>query len=393
MSKTSTPPTGAPNRSAFSDLKGASKLAIDAVTGITNIVEDLHRNIKGLSPIVGKEPTGNAGGISGFVYSSVRGVTKLEGKGLEVGIDGALKTLTPLLGEQSASPRREAVLSALNGIFGDYLEATSNPLTISMKLRQNGSSLQVNNQPANGKLLVLVHGLCMNDVQWLRDGHDHGADLAKALGYTPIYLNYNTGRHIAANGQEFSFILQQLTNEWPHQITELTIIGHSMGGLVTRSACHYAAQANHSWIKHLKKLAFLGSPHHGAPLEKGGSWVDLLLGISPYSAPFAKLGKVRSAGIKDLRKGTIVDGSVIEPVALPKNVQCFAIAATNSESASIKNLVGDGLVSVNSALGKHKNPDLTLPIPKNHTNIHYGLNHFDLLSSKAVYADLHRWLR
>ena len=381
----------------FADLQGASKLAIDAITGITSIVEDMHRNIKGLAPIVGKEPQGGAGGISGFVYSSVRGVTQLVGKSVSLsiaGIDGALAALRPLVGQAEPSPHRDAMLSALNGVFGDYLEATQNPLAINMELRQT-------TQTPGSKLLILVHGLCMNDVQWLRDGHDHGAALGQALGYTPIYLRYNTGRSIAANGKDFSDCLQKLLHSWPNKITELTIVGHSMGGLVTRSACFYAEHNKHTWLTHLSKLVFLGSPHHGAPLEKAGSWVDVLLKISPYSAPFAKLATVRSAGIKDLRKGSIVDSSLVDatfigPIPLPKlpkNVPCYAIAATNSESASIKNLLGDGLVSVASALGKHKNPELALPIPKANTNIHYGLNHFDLLSSKAVFADLQRWLQ
>ena len=28
----------------------------------------------------------------------------------------------------------------------------------------------------------------------------------------------------------------------------------------------------------------LGTPHHGAPLERGGTWIDTLLGVSRYSA-------------------------------------------------------------------------------------------------------------
>ena len=126
-----------------------------------------------------------------------------------------------------------------------------------------------------------------------------------------------------------------------------------MGGLVSRSACYYAEQDGLAWLLYLKKLIFLGTPHHGAPLERAGTWVDLLLGISPYTAPFARLGMVRSSGIKDLRHGTIL-GEVADQsdkklasaaVSLPKDVSCFAIAATKqAQAGSGKRLPGDGLV-------------------------------------------------
>jgi hypothetical protein len=35
--------------------------------------------------------------------------------------------------------------------------------------------------------------------------------------------------------------------------------------------------------------------------------VDLILGVSAYTAPLARLGKIRSAGITDLRYGNLVD--------------------------------------------------------------------------------------
>jgi pimeloyl-ACP methyl ester carboxylesterase len=66
-------------------------------------------------------------------------------------------------------------------------------------------------------------------------------------------------------------------------LEDLTIIGHSMGGLVSRSACHYAAVAGHVWPAQLQKLIFLGTPHHGTPLKRGGQQLDLLLEKSPYS--------------------------------------------------------------------------------------------------------------
>ena len=391
------------------DLRGASKLLIDAVEGVTNIVEAMHRNISGVAPIVGQSRQGRTRGITGFVYRSVRGVTQAVGFGL----DKALAPLTPLLRGNDASPRRDAILAGLNGVLGDYLEQTQNPLAIGMQLRQHGRPLALNRESLaadiaapGGKLLVLVHGLCMNDLQW-RHGeegkeHDHGAALAEDLGYTPLYLNYNSGRHISRNGESFADVLEQLIAQWPVPVSELVIIGHSMGGLVTRSACHYAKQSGHAWLRKLKKIICLGTPHHGAPLERAGNGVDILLGISPYSAPLARLGKIRSAGIKDLRHGNLhgedwARGAgtrdTREPVALPRGVKFYVVAASKqAHGGEGKRLQGDGLVPVASALGQHKIDAFTLPIPAARQYICFGADHFDLLSRAEVYARVKGWL-
>jgi pimeloyl-ACP methyl ester carboxylesterase len=393
----------------FSDLRGVSQLVVAAVAGVTTIVEEMHRNIAGISPMVGAAPKGRARGISGLVYRSVRGVTQVVGFGLNT----ALAPLTPLLVHRSSpSPRREALLAALNGVLGDDLVTSHNPLAISMRLRQQGQPLVLDRPalatrfpPSASKLLVLVHGLCMNDLEWRRGGHDHGAALAQDLGYTPLYLHYNSGQHISTNGQEFAALLERLVQAWPTPISELTLVGHSMGGLVSRSACHYAKQADHTWLRHLKTLMCLGTPHHGAPLERAGNWVNLIAGISPYTAPFTRLGKIRSAGVKDLRYGNILDedwarrGSEHpqdprKQTPLPEGTKCFVIAATQQPTSSDpgSHRLGDGLVPVKSALGQHKNAALTLPIPASRQALCYGLNHFDLLSHRDVYDQIHHWL-
>jgi pimeloyl-ACP methyl ester carboxylesterase len=277
----------------LSDVQGLSQLVVDAVMGVTDIVEDMHHTIASVSPIVGAAPPGRKRGISGWVYRSIRGITHRVGTGL----NATLAHLTPLLGNSSdASPRREAVLAALNGVLGDHLVASDNPLAIPMHLRQNGQpqrldrqALATHTEHPSSKLLVLVHGLCMNDLQWNREGHDHGAALAADLGYTPVYLHYNSGQHIATNGRAFAAIMERLVQAWPVPVNELIIIGHSMGGLLARSACHYAMQGDLTWLRHLKKLVCLGTPHHGAPLERAGNWLNLFGEISPYTAPFARL--------------------------------------------------------------------------------------------------------
>jgi len=126
--------------------------------------------------------------------------------------------------------------------------------------------------------------------------------------------------------------------------------------------------------------------------------VDLLASMSPYTAPLARLGTIRSAGIKDLRYGTLVEGNgdrkaaAQTPVPLPAHTDCYAIAATTQHSGGPGRLPGDGLVSVRSALGHHDNPAASLSLPSAHQRIVHGLNHFDLLSNREVYDQLHRWL-
>ena len=400
-------PTPPPSVAAatVSDLRGAGRLAIDAVAGITDLVEDMHRNIAGRSLPIGRAPTGAARGISGLVYRSVRGVTRAVGFGLDV----ALGQLAPLLGKTALWPRREAVLAALNGVLGDYLAATANPLAIRMQVRRAGVALELNRTAlaaalpqATGKIVLLVHGLCMNDLQWQREGHDHGAALARDLGCTTLYLHYNSGLQISTNGRSFATLMQALHDAWPVPIESISIVGHSMGGLVARSACHYAKLSRATWPKKLRTLVFLGTPHHGAALERAGNRVDLLVAISPYTAPFARLAKIRGAGVMDLRHGNLLDTdwqtvSVNHapdsrtPVPLPARVACHALAASKGAqpaSTARRPLPGDGMVSVKSALGLHDDPALALTIPAARRKIFYALGHFDLLSSAAVYASL-----
>ncbi len=392
-----------------SDIRGAGKLVIDATLGLTSLVETMHHNILGTPGILGKSTQQPAQGVTGFVYKTIRGVTRLVGGS----IDALLGRLVPLLGSGNSSVEREAVLAALNGVLGDHLHASMNPLAIAMQLRRNGQTLELTPKAmqeaipdATGKILLLVHGLCMNDRQWSRNGHDHGAALAADSGFTPIYLHYNSGLHISANGRELADRIEGLLRAWPVPVDELVILGHSMGGLVTRSACHYGEIAGHDWLQHLRKIIFLGTPHHGAPLERGGNWVDVILDASPYTTAFARLGKIRSAGITDLRHGSMVDEdwkgrdrfarSRHKQVAvpLPQNVTCYAIAASIAKKTGepTKTLLGDGLVSVDSALGRNKDARSNLPLPKTRQWIGYGMNHMDLLDRKEVYTRIRRWL-
>lgn len=391
------------------DLAGLSRLAIEGTVGMTDLVEAMHYNIASSPGIPGRSPTGATSDITGFVYNSVRAMAGLVG----VGIDSIITPIMSMLEERRSTPEREAALAVLNGVMGDHLAATNNPLAISMRLRFKGRPLTLQ-MPALGatianpsrKLVVLVHGLCMNDRQWTRKGHNHGTALTRDLGYTAVYLHYNSGLHISTNGRAFADLIETLLSQWPEPVEELAIVAHSLGGLVSRSAYYYGSAAGHRWPRRLGKLIFLGTPHHGAPFERGGNLVDVLLQLSPYTSPLSRLAKIRSAGITDLRYGNLLDedweargrfeysGDRRHPVPLPAELRCYAIAGTIARKIGYPGceLSGDGIVPVDSALGRHQEPARTLSFAESQQWIGNGMNHWDLLNKRAVYKQIVRWL-
>lgn len=374
-------------RTHVSDARGVGRMLVDASAGIVDVVERMHRTIERRPGPLGQPVLESTRGITGLVYGTVRGSMRLVGRG----IDASLVPLEGMLPEGATTPGRDALVSILNGVYGDHLARTGNPLAIEMALVGGGEASGA--AAPTTRLLVLAHGLCMGVQQWTRAGYSHGAALADALGYTPLYLRYNSGLHIAENGRLLAERLEGLVAQWPRPVEELTILGHSMGGLVARSACLAAAERRHRWLGSLRRLVFLGTPHHGAPLERGGHGLDYLLELSPYSAPFTRLGKARSAGIQDLRHGTITAGGHL-PVPLPANVDCYAIAASLGERRNrlADCIVGDGLVPLDSALGRHEDHARRLRIPAKHRWVGLRMGHLELLHRPEVFAQLHDWL-
>lgn len=402
------PMISSPDEGSGYDAAIASALvAAHGVEQVTDLVEDVHARIR--RPRWRRLGEGaKMRGIPGLVYRSIRLVTR-----------GTFGVLRMLGGRQRrvalTDARREAAVRAvINGVIGDHLAETGNALAIPMVLRRDGATLPLDRDglaaaipEATGRIVVLVHGLCMNDLQWdLRGEGDHGRALARDLGYTPVYLHYNTGLHISRNGRDFAERLEALVAAWPVPVERLAIVCHSMGGMVARSAVHHAAEAGHRWPASLRKLVFLATPHHGSPLERHGNAFETALASVPYAAPFAKLGRMRSAGITDLRHGNLLDGDwqgrdrferagdTRAIVPLPAGVDCYTIAATRGRRPGGfgARVWGDGFVPVSSALGEHAEFGRALAFPSAHCSVAYGTSHFALLHRADVYARIRDWL-
>jgi len=455
-----------PTPITLNDLRGTARLATDATLGVTAVVEAMHARIAGVVPWSmsgagtgtgsGASGTGTGAGsgaapertrrLTGLVYGSVRGITRLAGSGADtlLALAGALRptasasaagrladSMASTSGAEPPHPGREAALAVLNGVLGDHLADTGNPLAVTMALRHRGQPLRLERQAlaqalpqAGPRLLVLLHGLCMNDLQWQREGHDHGAMLARDAGWTPVYLHYNSGLPIARNGRLLAALLQDLLAAWPQPLQRVALLGHSMGGLLARSALHHGQQAGHDWPQRVQDLVMLGSPHHGAPLERAGHGLDRLLAALPYASPLSRLGQVRSAGITDLRHGRVHDDDAAGVLPLPGGVvgglpaglRMHAVAAQLGEAEApgetalgplrrgtagppwrhrVLNAAlghGDGLVPRDSALGVHADPARSLPIAPERQAVVHGIGHLALLSDPAVAARLRQWL-
>ena len=392
----------------IAEVRGILNLLTEATVNVTDTVEDMHNRIVH-PPFLPSTPIQHlVTGMAGIVYGSVRHTTKFIGGGL----DKSLKGLNPSFDLGLSVRKKEHVLAILNGVIGDYLSHVDNPLAIPMQFRLGDETLNWNKTnpkvvpDVSGRILLMVHGLCMNDVRWNHQKHNHGKILASELDFTPLYLVYNSGLHISDNGQGLNSMLESLIENWPVPVEEINMVAHSMGGLVCRSAVYYGGLENNSWLENLKKIIFLGSPHHGAPLEQIGNYVDRLFEWIHYVKPFSRLSKMRSSGITDLRYGNLVEedwkgldrfknnAKRKTPVPLPEKVTCFTVAATKSPPNQSKKagLIGDGLVTVRSALGHHKNPDKSLGFKESNQYISFDTNHMDLLSNLHVFQKLKEWL-
>ena len=288
-------------------------------------------------------------------------------RGSYFGVRAGIALAGRLAGEAYARRGGEAnshVVAAINAVRGDALERDANPLALPMSARNRGAIVSV---PSADRLAVFIHGLGETEFAWGREPYGD-----RLPGWTPVYLRYNTGRSIADNGASLAALLDEV------DAREIALIGHSMGGLVARAACQHGG----AWTERVRVTVSLGTPHLGAPLAKAVHHAGTGLGVLPETRPFANLLDRRSAGIRDLRHGFLLD----EVPLLTGPTHCFVSATvTRSPKHPVGRLLGDTLVLAPSASGRGR---LTF----HHGFELGGTHHLALLNHPAIYEELAAWL-
>jgi pimeloyl-ACP methyl ester carboxylesterase len=423
-------------------IRGFIDLVFDVVDQTNNLVEQTHdevvaRTVRRFAPV---EPvktaanvvTGIQCGIATTVFRSIRGINGAARRSVNA-LAGVVETgLGPsLLSDkyELATPMQSSAVgslnwcvdylqASLNGFWGDYLSERNNALAEDMTLRANGRVLPINEATlaaafpsATGKVCVLVHGLASTEWLWTFSAAAHydgdtatnfGSRLYHDLGFTPVYVRYNTGLHISDNGRQLAQLISELVESYPVPIEEIALVGHSMGGLVARSAASFAAGHNLPWVAQLRHVACVGAPNLGAPLEKV---VHLLTGVlrkvdaAGAQVP-ARVLNSRSAGVKDLRYGYTVDEEWLgkDPDAVFANARLdiplidgvgyYFFAATISKDTKhpVGRLLGDLLVRLPSAAGKTKNTARRIPFSSG--RVFSGMSHIHIVNHPDVYAAL-----
>ena len=388
------------------------RLGFEELRGFTESVGSTERDIAGR--VFGYVPAGRPikfvhDTVARGVVGALGGAATAAGRGAGTLVERRPRPERPL----SATARGGLGISVLNGLVGDRLEREGSPLAQPMAIRVDGlavtpdrASLARAFPAATPRLVVFLHGLMESERGWHLGGReDYGSRLARDLGCTPVYVRYNSGRHISENGRSLSDLLGQVVAEWPVAVEEVALVGHSMGGLVSRSACHVAALDEAPWVEHVRHVISLGSPHLGAPLEQAVHYLSAGLHKLPETRMMSTFLRRRSAGIRDLRQGSLVDedwrerdpealraAACQEVPLLEGATHCFVSATvTRSPRHPLGRVIGDTLVLVPSASGRSRTRKLGFEAE---FGLHVGgTHHIALLNHPAVYEKLHAWLR
>ncbi len=315
-------------------------------------------------------------------------------------------------------PRAGFAVGALNGVLGDRLHDRDSPLAVPMTVRSGDRDVALTREgvaeafpDASRRVAVFLHGLCETEHSWKlgttrEDGPPlptYAERLQADLGLTPVLLRFNSGRRISDNGRQLDRLLHQLMEHWPCDVRELILVGHSMGGLIIRSACHEAHGAQRPWRRRLTHVVMLGTPHLGAPLEQQVNQATRIMRRLPEAIPVAAVLDTRSAGIRDLRFGAITDQDwdghepdhTEDPcgdVPLLEDVRHCTVSATltGRHDGPAGRLFGDLLVTHSSATGAGRRRRIAFSAQD---SVHLGgVSHFALLNHPKVYAHLHDWL-
>jgi len=396
------------------EINAFGELAGDVAGGLATQIHQMHSGIaervwRAVGPVATPVRIAHDQ-FAGRAYSAASGLSKRIVRGGAHALGAAQHAEAQSI-ERTAAGR--AIVGALNGMWGDTLARRNNGLALKTTLRSGGrdvvltkAALRQAYPHATSRLAVFVHGLCETDDAWMLGGTEHvpyGFRLRAELGYTPLYVRYNTGLHISENGRELAKLLEHVTEAWPTKVHEVALIGHSMGGLVSRSACHYSDGAQ--WCSTVRHVFTLGSPHLGAPLEQAANAASHVLAKLPETrALLAGPLNLRSVGIKDLRYGYLVDECWLDQDCdaflkntsrdisfLPTATHYFVCATLARDADALTGrIVGDLLVLKPSAWAHQRGQRVRFPIEQYH---HVGgINHFELLNHPAIYTQMRRWM-
>lgn len=332
---------------------------------------------------------GIAAGVYGAIGLSLRGVSSGLDRAAEAGIGPRLED----------DPRGRFLASAVNGLIGDELLRERPQFAVGMTVRRRGRDVEITKESLDlafpgrtGRIVVFLHGLCENETFWNlhrnRTGSTYGAALA-GHGWTPVFLRYNSGLAVRENGAALASLIDRIVCEWPVPVEQVALVGHSMGGLVSRAATAVVAAAGDApaWTDRLTDVITLGSPHFGSPVAKAAQVGSRLLGLLPESAAFSeRILERRSEGIRDLTAGLAHD---VPPLAHAR-YRLVAATLTRSPRNVVGAAVGDLLVRPRSAIGCDARGRELFPGSQ---KLHVGrTDHFGLLNHPEVLAALERWL-
>jgi len=418
--------------------RGFKALVHDAVDLTTDLVREgmeatsrtVTRVTDKVEPLAG--PARSVDELRRLSTSGVLGTIKLVNRTVEavsnVGVDladelraprAALGTAVPMRSDvmRSAGWIGDAALGLVNAVVGDHLHQRENGLALDMVFRIGDTYVSPDRDtlaqllPApSSKVVLFIHGLATTEWSWCLaadayhgdSGTNFGTLLQRDLGYTPIWLRYNSGRHVSLNGRQLAEQLERLVDAYPVPITELVLVGHSMGGLIARSACHYGSEQSRRWTGLVRRVFCLGSPHRGAPLEKLGKLLTSVLDSIdlPGTVVPARILAGRSDGIKDLRHGSLVDEDWVgrDPEALRDDGQrevpllpgvryhFVSATVTSDPEHPVGKVIGDLLVRQSSSSGPVIRTD-TFAVE---TRRFGGVMHHQLQNHPSVYEVLRR---